>query len=163
MEKKLAIGIPYTEEQANGKLKKGTHNFWMHHVQWAIECQFSDYKNMAYAFGRSNRNDNGEYKNFGKSGSVIKTGAGLYEQIEAANSIYYNTFNIKMLEKALYDLSVNKLELGDRIFVLRTEQMGAIQFHKAVLQEVSGWSTFYLDNSSTKVVEKVNSHYIAMR
>ena len=25
------------------------------------------------------------------------------------------------------------------------------------LQEVSGWSTFYLDNSSTKVVEKVNS------
>nr|DAI58533.1 MAG TPA: major capsid protein [Crassvirales sp.] len=31
------------------------------------------------AFGRSNRTQNGEYMNMGKSGNAIKTGAGLFE------------------------------------------------------------------------------------
>lgn len=47
------------------------------YVDWELECQFADYKNNAMMFGRSNRNANGEYTNIGKSGSVIKTGAGL--------------------------------------------------------------------------------------
>lgn len=33
----------------------------------------------------------------------------------------------------------------------------AIQFHKAVLNVVSGWTQFVLDNSSTKVIEKTQS------
>lgn len=30
------------------------------YVDWEVECQFSDYKNNALAFGRSNRNANGK-------------------------------------------------------------------------------------------------------
>jgi hypothetical protein len=130
---------------------------WMHYVDYEVECQFSDYKNNALAFGRSNRTSNGEYMNFGKSGNVIKTGAGLYQQMEVANTTYYNDFSIKLIEQALYELSASKLGFGDRYFLIKTGEMGAIQFHKAVLQEVSGWTQFKLDNSSTGVVKKTSS------
>ena len=86
----------------------------MHNVDWEVEQQFSEYKNNALAFGRSNRNANGEYMNFGKSGNVIKTGAALFEQMEVANTVYYNTFSLKLLEDALYELSASKLDFGDR-------------------------------------------------
>ena len=79
--RKLAVGIPVVD---NGKVT--TMNMWMHYVDYELECQFADYKNNALAFGRSNRNSNGEYTNIGKSGNVIKTGAGLYEQMEVANT-----------------------------------------------------------------------------
>ena len=59
---------------------------WMHNVDWEVEQQFSEYKNNALAFGTSNRNANGEYMNFGKSGDAIKTGAGLFEQMEVSNT-----------------------------------------------------------------------------
>lgn len=60
---------------------KECSNAHRHQVDWEVEQQFSEYKNNALAFGRSNRNKNGEYTNIGKSGSVIKTGAGLKVQI----------------------------------------------------------------------------------
>lgn len=108
-------------------------------------------------FGRSNRNANGEYMNFGKSGGVIKTGSGLLEQMEVANTIYYNTFSLKMLEDALYQLSASKLSLDDRYFLIKTGEYGALQFHKEVLKTVSGWTQFVLDNSSVSVVRKTQS------
>ena len=95
--------------------------------------------------------------NFGKSGGAIKTGAGLYEQMEVANTMYYNTFSIKLIEDALYELSASKLDFGDRYFLIRTGERGAIQFHKAVLNTISGWTQFILDNSSIGVIEKTQS------
>ena len=77
LNKKLAVGIPVTEETAGGKLTKTVKNMWMHVVDWEAEVQFGEYKNNVIAYGRSNRNANGEYMNFGKSGNVIKMGAGL--------------------------------------------------------------------------------------
>ena len=155
--KKLAMGIPMVREDANGKQVKNTANMWMHYVDWEVEQQFSEYKNNAMAFGTSNRNANGEYMNFGKSGNVIKTGAGIFEQTEVANTTYYNTFSLKLLEDALYELSAAKLDMNDRLFIIKTGERGAILFHKAVLQTVSGWSTFVVDNSSVKAVERVQS------
>jgi hypothetical protein len=95
--------------------------------------------------------------NFGKSGYAIKTGAGIFEQTEVANTYYYNTFSLKLLEDALYELSAAKLDMGERTFVIKTGERGAILFHKAVLQTVSGWATFVLDNDAVKVVEKTQS------
>ena len=70
LNKKLAVGIPVAKE-TEGRYQKDVVNKWMHYVDYEVECQFSDYKNNAIAFGRSNRNQNGEYMNFGKSGNVI--------------------------------------------------------------------------------------------
>ena len=152
LNKKLAVGIPVVKDG-----KKDVKNMWMHVVDYEVECQFSEYKNNALAFGRSNRNANGEYMNFGKSGNVIKTGAGLYEQMEVANTMYYNTFSIKLLEDALYELSAAKLDFGDRYFVIKTGERGAIEFHKAVLNTVSGWQS-YLTDGNAAIVKKTGSN-----
>ena len=155
LNKKLAVGIPMVDNKTG---KKSVANMWMHQVDYEVECQFSDYKNNALAFGRSNRNGNGEYTNVGKSGGVIKTGAGLYEQMEVANTMYYNTFSLKLLEDALYELSAAKLEYGDRYFLIKTGERGAIQFHKAVLQTVSGWTQFTLNGDALNIVEKTQTN-----
>jgi hypothetical protein len=75
--RKIAVGIHVVTTTG----QKTTMNMWMHYVDWEVEQQFSDYKNNALAFGRSNRNANGEYMNMGKSGVAIKTGAGLTKLI----------------------------------------------------------------------------------
>ena len=156
LNKKLAIGIPILKEE-EGRAVKTVATKWMHNVEWEVEQQFSEYKNNALAFGRSNRNSNGEYMNFGKSGNSIKTGAGLFEQMEVANTMYYNTFSLKLLEDALYELSASKLDYGDRYFLIKTGERGAIQFHKEVLKTISGWTQFVLDNNSIGVVQKTQS------
>lgn len=158
LNKKLAVGIPMVSETTDHKIVSKVADKWMHNVEWEVEQQFQDYKNKALAFGRSNRNGNNEYTNVGKSGGVIKTGAGIFEQSEVANTMFYNKFSLGLLEDALYELSAAKLDFGDRYFVINTGERGAIQFHKAVLTTVSGWTQFVLDNSSLKVVEKTQSN-----
>mgnify|MGYP000733655376 CR=1 FL=1 len=76
-------------------------------------------------FGRSNRDANGEYHNFGVSGNAIKTGSGLLEQMEVANTFYYNDFSLKLIEDALYQLSASKLDFNEREFILRCGERGA--------------------------------------
>lgn len=84
-------------------------------------------------------------------------GAGLFEQIEVANTMFYNTFSLKLLENALYELSAAKLDFGDRVFVIKTGERGARLFHKEVLTTVSGWTAFVLNNDNINVVEKTQS------
>ena len=158
LNKKLAVGIPMVSETADHKIVSKVADKWMHNVEWEVEQQFQDYKNKALAFGRSNRNGNNEYTNVGKSGGVIKTGAGIFEQSEVANTMFYNKFSLGLLEDALYELSAAKLDFGDRYFVINTGERGSIQLHKAILTTVSGWTQFVLDNSSLKVVEKTQSN-----
>lgn len=78
LNKKIAFGIPVFDEKTKSHT---TMTMWMHYEQWQLEQEWSDYKNKVLAFGRSNRNLNGEYLNFDKSGEVIKMGAGLRVQI----------------------------------------------------------------------------------
>lgn len=156
LNKKVAFGIPVTRE-TNGRYVNDTVNKWMFEVQWQLEQQWSDYKNNILAFGRSNRNKNGEYLNIGKSGEVIRMGAGLYQQMEVSNTMPYNTFSLKLIEDALYELSAAKLDMKDRIFIIKTGERGAIQFHKAVLDTVSGWSAFTINGDAIGVVKKTTS------
>ncbi len=43
--------------------------------------------------------------------------------MEVANTIYYNDFDLKLIEDALYELSAAKLDYGERKFVLRTGEV----------------------------------------
>ena len=153
LNKKLACGIPMVNKEG----KKVVQNMWMHYVDWQFENEFAEEKNWALAWGRSNRNANGEYRNFGKSGNVIKTGAGLFEQMEFGNFMFYNKFSLKLLEDALYRLSYANLDFKDRYFVIKTGEKGAIQFHKAVLDTVSGWTQFEMNADALGIVKKTNS------
>lgn len=157
LNRKIAFGIPLINSDETGKVIKKTENMWMLHEEWAVEQQFAEYKNNVLAYGTSNRNANGEYMNFGKSGNVIKMGSGLFEQMEAANTIYYSKFSLKLLEQTLYDLLYN-CDYSERTVTLRTGQWGAMQFHKAVLNEVSGWTAFTYEGTNVGVVKKTSSN-----
>lgn len=155
LNKKIAFGIPVVDERTG---KHTVMSMWMHYEQWQLEQEWSDYKNKLLAFGRSNRNMQGEYLNYDKSGEVIRAGAGLYEQMEVANTTYYNTFSLKLIEDALYQLSAAKLGFGDRTFLIRTGEYGAMLFHKAVLNTVSGWQAFTLNGDNLGIVQRTQSN-----
>lgn len=137
--------------------QKKAFTTWMPQVEYQIEQEFSDEKNTLLMFGRSNRNSNGEFTDFGKSGNAIEAGAGIREQMEYSNVKYYNKFSLKLIEDALLTLSAGKLENKDRVFIMTTGEYGAIQFHKEVLREVSGWQAFTLNGDALGMVSKVSS------
>lgn len=158
LNRKLAVGVPLVEETETGQKVKKVANMWMHNVDWVLERQWAEYKNLAMAWGTSNRNANGEYLNFGDSGEVIRMGDGLFAQMEVANTIYYNNFSLKLIEDALLQLSVNKLDYNERVFVLKTGSRGAMLFSKAVGDVVSGWTQFQINADNLGIVTKTNSN-----
>ena len=145
LNKKLAVGVPILKEGPGGKMTHDVTNMWMHNVEFEVEEQFSTYKNNAVAYGRSNRNANGEYMNIGKSGNAIKTGAGLFEQMEYGNTMYYNDTEsvMKLILDALYELSAGRLGFGDRTFIINTGERGALIFNKEAKKTTSGWMPMY--------------------
>ena len=72
LNKKLACGVPVVDKNGNKKVE----TMWMPWVEWQFEQEWSDEKNSVLMFGTSNRNQNGEYGNIGKSGEVIRMGDG---------------------------------------------------------------------------------------
>ena len=129
---------------AKGDIKET--EVWMQEVEWRFEEAFSREKARALMFSKSNRDENGTYHDIGKSGFVIKQGAGIREQMEVSNTTYYNAFSLDLLESLLQDLSEGKLGFSNRNFILRTGERGAIQFHKAVMGDFTGWQSASQNN-----------------
>ena len=139
---------------ANGN-KKETQ-VWMQEVEWRFEEAFSREKSRALMYSRSNRDEDGVYHDIGKSGFVIKQGSGIREQMEVSGTTYYNDFSLDLLVSRLQDLSEGKLDFGDRTFILRTGERGAIQFHKEAYRDSSGWATSLTSNNPA-VIQKASS------
>jgi hypothetical protein len=135
-QKKVLMGIPVVDAQGNSKV----FNTLALYEDWLVEQEFSLYKNKALMYGKSNRTKDGEYQNFDVSGRAIKIGSGIREQMEQSNTYFYNDFSLEMLEEILFGLSEGKLGFNNRVFILRTGERGAAEFHKAVLNHTSGWA-----------------------
>ena len=155
--KKIAFGIPVEVPTANNSYTVKNVDLWMHYEQWVLEEQWDDAKNKLLAYGRSNRNKYGEYLDIGKSGEVIRMGAGLFQQMEVNNTSFYNDFSLKAIENALYELSAANLSMKERTFVLNTGERGAAQFHKAVLDTVSGWQPIQVNADNLGMVKRTTS------
>jgi hypothetical protein len=138
--------------------KVQTHDLWMQHVEWVFEYQYAQEKNRVLMFARSNRDENGDYHNIGKSGHVIKQGSGIREQMEVSNTHYYAKFSIDALTNLLTEMSEGKLKMDERHFVLKTGERGAIQFHKALTREGAGWTAVGFDNTGTNALYKTSSN-----
>ena len=141
MDDKLAISVLINK----GKGVKPTPvNSWMLNVDYEVEKTFRNYKNYAYAWGRSNRNRNGEYTNIGVSGDAIRTGAGMYELMEqGGNTIYYNDAPLKMIEEALYALFAGRVDFKDRAVTVRGGERGIAWLQQEASKEGSGWKSVY--------------------
>lgn len=151
--KKIAFGVPIVTNE-NGKQVKTTANKWMHLWEYTFEQTWREYKNNLYAWSVSNRNENGDYMNFGKSGEVIRKGDGLFAQMERGNVFYFNKFNLKYLESILLTISSTKMAPGERTFLIRTGDWGAVDFSKAVAQEASGWTAFTYNGDALGVIKR---------
>jgi len=121
------------------KGEKKTFTVWMQYAEWSFERQWSQEKSRACMYSRSNRSADGTYHDIGKSGFFIKQGAGVREQMEVSNTIFYNEFSLDLLESILSDMVEGKIDFKDREFMVRTGTRGAIAFNRAVTAEASGW------------------------
>jgi len=154
MDDKLAIALPIKE---GNKGIREVHT-WMHNVDFELEKTFRNYKNYAWAWGRSNRNANGEYMNIGVSGDAIRTGAGLFEQIERGNVFYYNDFSLKLIENALYDLFAGRTDFNKRKVTLKTGEKGGALFQKAALKDGSGWKAMFdFEGTNLGLIQKTSN------
>jgi len=134
--KKVVMGIPVVDKAGNKKVFGALALY----EDWLVEQEFSLYKNKYLMYGKTNRTEDGQYHNKDVSGRSIKIGSGIREQMEQSNTYFYNEFSIELLEEILFGLSEGKLGFEQRVFILRTGERGAAEFHKAVLQTTSGWS-----------------------
>jgi len=126
------------------------HKTWTQYEDYQFDMQFRQEKNRLLMYAHSNKTTDGKYKNFGKSGHIKKQGAGIRQQMEASNTSYYNNFSIDYLIDILLDLSEGKLPSDRREFVLRTGERGAVQFHKAIENNVQLFTPLYNESRMYK-------------
>lgn len=116
--------------------KEQTMKTWTDYADWEFEQQFQDMKDKLINFATTNRTSTGQFLQTGLSGFKIEQGAGLEEQIESGNVLYYNDFDIDIewLSEAIMDLTDDTTGgYGDtRSVVMRTGKWGAYNFHKSI-------------------------------
>ena len=152
--KKIAMGVPTVDTDKSGKQVKSVTNMWMHMWEYTFEKTWREYKNNLYAYAASNRNEYGEYMNFGKSGEVIRIGDGLYNQLRRGNTHYYNHFSLNLLEDVMMKISVDKLEENQRQFTIATGEFGRMDFSKAVQWATAGWTPYVYNGDQLSVIKK---------
>lgn len=149
-----AMGMNFYSVGKDGKPKKFSK--WINKLDWDFYTQFRRDKGRLFLYGKSNKDANGNYTTKGESGNTIRSGFGLYEQMDGGNLLWYTTFSLKMLTNFAQDLSVGKLAEDSRKFILSTGERGASQFHEQA-QEYAGttWNAWsrsghnWKDNGTT--------------
>jgi len=113
---------------------------WIEYEDFILEYEFMEEKVKAMYYGRSNRDAEGRSYMTGPSQNEILIGAGLREMMEVSNVYSYTDFQLSTLENALLTLSEGKLGMDERVFMLRTGERGAKQFHEAAKAEATAWT-----------------------
>lgn len=116
---------------------------WIDKLGWDFYVQFERDKARLISHGKSNKLTDGTFGHAGESGNVIRSGFGLYEQMEYGNFMTYNTFSLDMLTDFAMDMSYGKIPEDKREFVISTGEYGAYQFHKDAVNKAN--SITYLD------------------
>lgn len=112
---------------------------WMDYRSYELEMQYQDEINHMLVYATANKTAEGTYVQKGKSGRVLQMGAGIKQQMEAANYNTYNSFDIKKFTEMLLDLTVGKVVMGQREVTVLTGEWGMYQFHEAL----ESYSTLY--------------------
>jgi hypothetical protein len=136
-------------ESVDNAGKKHVSTVWQQEVFWRFEQHVSRLKAYTTMFGKSNRAEDGEFLNTGKSGFKIEAGSGIREQMDVSNVVLYNTFSLGALEDMLHNLSEGKIDFAERKFVLRTGERGAAQFSRAIDADGTAWNKVNATNPAT--------------
>jgi len=114
----------------NGKVEKV--KTWLNRIDFEFDKHFRREKAKLLFYGKGNEQENGVFANKGDAGGPIKLGMGLREQISAANTHYYTTFNIEALVSFALDLSVGRIAESDRKFVIGAGEHGLKMVSRAI-------------------------------
>jgi hypothetical protein len=150
-------------ETVDAQGSKHVSQVWQQEVMWRFEQHVSRLKAYTTMFGKSNRAEDGEFLNTGKSGFKIESGSGIREQMDVSNVVLYNTFSLSVLEDMLHNLSEGKIDFAERKFVLRTGERGAAQFSRAIDLDGSAWTQVNAQNPATAQTTSSKLHSNAMK
>lgn len=160
MNRKVAGTLVGTD--VNGASQEFT--VWLLYAEWQFEQQWSREKSRGYMFARSNREENGEYSDLGKSGFYIKQGAGIREQSEVSNIIFSDDVTITLLESIANDMIEGREDTNSvATFMIRTGRRGASQINKAGAAAASGWYNLTAYNPETYQKTSSPLHSNAMK
>jgi len=126
---------------------KSVQTKWINKQEWDFFVQFRRDKARLYMYGKSNKMADGTFVHKGESGNTIRSGFGLYEQMEASNLLFFNTFSLDMLSTFALDLSIGRIAEDKREFVLSTGERGAFEFHKAASEKASSYTWLRSDHN----------------
>lgn len=115
-----------------------TQTRWIDKLGWDFMKQFRWDKARLLLHGKSNKLMDGQYGNKGESGNTVRSGFGLYEQMEGGNTLFANRFSLDSLTDFAMDITVGKFKEDSRKLVLSTGEYGAYDFHKAASNKASG-------------------------
>jgi len=128
------VAFAWKAIDSNGK--ESIMKTWQDYADWEFEQQFQDMADKLTNFASTNKASDGTFKQIGNSGFKIEQGAGLEEQIESGNVLYYNDFDldIEWLTEAIMDLTddTNGGYGDSREVIMRTGKWGAYNFHKSI-------------------------------
>jgi len=126
--------------------KEELQTTWMDYADWEFEVQFQNMKDKLLNYATTNRTEDGNFLQKGKSGFTIEQGAGLEQQVESSNLDYYSSFDVKTFTEGIMSVSDNARSDDTREVVVRTGRWGAIQFHEDMERISSLWTP--IQNSS---------------
>ncbi|NJN99400.1 MAG: hypothetical protein HC875_37540 [Anaerolineales bacterium] len=122
---------------------------WQQYADWEFEQQYQDMKDKLINFATTNRAADGTFRQIGYSGFRIEQGAGLEQQIESSNVLYFNNFDIDVewITEALMDVTDNNRGgYGtSRMVLMRTGKWGAYAWHKALRNYSQLYTPFTTD------------------
>lgn len=148
-----------TFEELDGSGQKKAFQTWLDVVNWRFEYEFAREKNRLLWYGRSSFDSKtGKTDQIDRGGHIIEAGAGLREQMEVSNTVFYNKFSVDLITNILTELSIGKLPSDQRKFIVRTGERGAILFHRAVQDVASGWTPLFDKEAITSASSKLHSN-----
>lgn len=163
---RLDFSMPVIREKADGTKEKAVIESWFDNEMWIFTQEWEREKERARMYSRSNRNTNGSYMSYGKSGKAIKQGDGIYAQMLYGNTHYYNDFNenfdIEGLCDAIYSIyEQGNIPIEQRKIVVTTGNRGMIQVNKAIHKLSNGFASattgYSLNGDALGIVNKVQN------
>lgn len=141
----------YVVKDEKGKPKQ--MSTWLGKLEWDFNMQYKKQKAHLYMYSKYNKTSQNTYIQKGLSGYEIKMGGGFYEQVSPSNVHYITNWTLDQIVDILMTLSVGRLAMDKRNFILGMGEWGMKRFHE--LCEVRG-IPFSYNNAGGRVTGSGN-------
>lgn len=112
---------------------------WTQVAEWSAMSAWYRELDRHAIYSTLSKNSDGQSLVQGENGRPVMTGAGLRQQIAAANRRYYSELTFEILDEFLLDLSYSTNAWGGNVhFIALTGKMGMREFDRAIKEHAKG-------------------------